>query len=259
MKKILILGCGWVAEEWAQRLLDRGHQVWATTTQQEKAVRLQRLGIQAVVAHFDDAVGEVLVPKAFDFVLTSIPAASKLDVAQTKSRFEHVSHFLQTISFTSHIYLSSTGIYPDIDGTFDESYDTILNERLVTAERIMSSLDNTVVYRLGGLFGKNRIFAKYFENKVCTTGEQVANFVHVNDVVALIDRGFEYPLDSAIYNIVAPEHPLKEQVIVASAQKYGFQEPAAWEAADSFQKIVDGTRIIRALNYTFEYPNPIDF
>lgn len=259
MKKVLILGCGWVAEDLAVKLLAEGHQVWATTTQEEKAVRLNELGITAVKANFDADVELSTFPTSFDYILTSVPASSKIDIIQTKARFENVKAYLEQISYTKNIYLSSIGVYPNIDYTFDEEYDNVMNDRLIVAEEIMLSLDNTVVYRLGGLFGKTRIFAKYFENRICTTGDQLANFVHVDDVVELIGRGFENFLKYTIYNIVAPEHPQKKEVILASAEKYSFQMPSGWQPKDSFQKLVHGTRIIDELCYSFKYPNPVLF
>lgn len=259
MKKVLILGCGWVGEDLAVQLLKDGYQVWATTTQEDKAKRLLALGIQAVVVNFDQKVSSEVFPKTFDYVLTSVPASSRLDVAQSKVRFDHILSFLKDICYIKNIYLSSTGVYPDQDAVFTEEYSDDLNERLYAAEKIMLQAPNTIVYRLGGLFGKNRIFAKYFENRVCTTGDQLANFVHVDDVVQLIQQGFEQHLESNIYNIVAPEHPVKKDVIIASAAKYGFQLPSAFIPENSFQKLVDGSKVMEKLNYTFKYANPIDF
>lgn len=259
MRKILILGCGWVGEDLAVKLVGEGFEVWATTTQVEKANRLKLLGMQAVVADFDSGRISTAIPSKFDFILTSVPASSKMDTDQTHSRFGHVQSFLKNMQFKRHIYLSSIGIYPNIDAFFNEDYNQDLNERLLAAEEYMLTCDQTAVYRLGGLFGKNRILAKYVEHKVCTTGEQLANFIHVDDVVELIYKGLEQGLKSTVYNIVAPEHPKKKDVIIASAEKYNFQLPAAWEPKDSFQKIVDGSKIRKELNYSYKYPNPIDF
>lgn len=260
MKKVLILGCGWVAEDLAFKLLESGFHVVVTTTSVEKSKVLLQKGLEAYVVDFDKNIDSNFSVGDFDYVLTSVPAASKNTVEQTKYRFEQIKSFLENTSFRRHIYLSSTGIYPDCDGLFTEYYiKKELNERLSVAEQLMLTLSNSSVYRLGGLFGKNRIFAKYFENRICSTGNQVANFVHVDDVVDLIYKGFEIGLQSDIYNIVAPEHPNKEEVIRASAQKYGFQLPSEFKPENSFQKIVDGSKIINELNYSFKHPSPLEF
>jgi len=259
MKKVLILGCGWVGEDLVGKMMSLGYEIWATTTKEDKATRLKELGVHAVVLSFDNDPVLGLLPEEFDYVLTSVPAASKLELPQVNVRFKTIHQLLKTLKFKKHIYLSSTGIYPDVDGVFTESFANPLNERLLLAENIMLTLPNTIVYRLGGLFGKNRVFAKYFENKPCTSGEQIANFVHVDDVVNLLYNGFIADLTFTVYNIVSPIHPLKKEVIIASAEKYNFQLPIAWNPTDTFQKFVDGTRIVDELNYTFKFPNPINF
>lgn len=260
MKKVLILGCGWVGEAFALHMLGKGYLVYASTTSLEKATRLLGMGISSFVYDFDlEAAPKVELPASFDYVLTSIPASTRLTVDQIETRFIKLKSFLEEIPFAKQIYLSSVGVYPNTDAVYKEPYNGPFVEELRLAEALMTSIKNTVVYRLGGLFGMNRIFAKYFEGRVCTTGEELANFVHLDDVVGLITAGFEKKLESDIYNIVAPMHPTKKEVIVASAVKYNFEMPSGWDPARTFQKLVDGSKISTELNYQFHYPNPIDF
>ncbi len=127
------------------------------------------------------------------------------------------------------------------------------------AEEYMLELANTVVYRLGGLFGKNRVFAKYFSERICTTGEQPANFVHIEDVVALLEATTNRTLKHTVYNVVAPLHPKKKDVILASAKKYGYALPLAFEAAETTQKIVSGELLQEELDYQFVLPDPLQF
>src|SRR5690606_4397415 len=256
--KILILGCGWVGEEVAKSYKKDGVDVYVTCTSEEKRQRLAAMGWNTAVVDFDQEERIPHFPAKFDFVLNSIPASSRSSEEKVFARFRRVRKFLEAISFRKQILLSSGGIYPDEDDVFEESYSEKLNLRLLGAEQFVS-LNNTVIYRLGGLFGKERIFAKYFQHKICTTGEQPANFVHVDDVVRLILSGFESELKSTRYNIVAPEHPKKKEVILASAKKYGFALPSSLVADPSFQKIVDGSAIVRDLNYSYIFPSPLNF
>ena len=257
--KILILGCGWVGEELARSYLLDDVKVHATVTSVEKQVKLGSQGIQCKVVNFDTGFDIEFDDTSFDYVLTSIPATSKFDEETIKTRFQNIKSLLKHIEFKRHIYLSSVGIYPDIDGLFDEHYNDDLNKRLFIAESIMKELPNTSIFRLGGLFGKNRIFAKYFENKLCTTGGQPSNFIHLDDVVGMLKKSFKDNIVDDIYNIVCPLHPSKEEVIRASAAKYNFDLPSEFRHENSFQKIIDGSKIQNLLNYSFHYYSPIDF
>ncbi|KGE15901.1 NAD-dependent epimerase/dehydratase family protein [Sphingobacterium deserti] len=258
--RYLILGCGWVGEALAKTLLQKGHQVYASTTDSEKYQRLQALGISAILADFDREVDLASFPGEVDFVLNSIPAVKRLEQPLLEARFASLKEVLKHLTYRKQIFLSSIGVYPDVDGDFTES--SALDAKaykLYAAEECMLTLANTVVYRLGGLFGDQRIFAKYFQDKVCHTGAQLANFIHQDDVLNLIVLGFEQNLSSSCYNLVAPAHPTKREVVLASAAKYGFKPPSAFEDREKFKKQVIGDKILQELHYVFKYPSPLDF
>jgi len=241
----------------------QGHEVWASTTTYEKYHRLKADGIFSFILDFDcESFPEKAdLPDQFDFVLNSIPASQKNSLTVIENRFSNIKLFFGHIKWRKQVFLSSIGIYPDKDVVFDESYaDTAeLSSKLFLAEKCMLGLAHTIVYRLGGLFGKNRVFAKYFSERICTTGEQPANFVHIDDAVKLIEEASYHLLRHAIYNVVAPLHPKKMDVILASAKKYGYALPLAFEATDAVQKIVSGKLLQEELEYQFILPDPLQF
>ncbi|WP_293886169.1 MULTISPECIES: GDP-L-fucose synthase [unclassified Sphingobacterium] len=261
--RILILGCGWLGESFAVYMKHQGHEVWVSTTTYEKYHRLKAEGIFSFMLDFDGESfpEKVDIPIQFDFVLNSIPASQKNSVEMLDNRFFNIKQFFSRISWQTHVFLSSTGIYPSKDVVFDEFFTNRaeLAPKLLMAEESMLELANTVVYRLGGLFGKNRVFAKYFSERICTTGEQPANFVHIDDVVALLEATTNRTLKHTIYNVVAPLHPKKKDVIIASAKKYGYALPLAFEAAETTQKIVSGELLQEELDYQFVLPDPLQF
>lgn len=261
--RILILGCGWLAESFAIHMKHQGHEVWASTTTSEKYHRLKADGIFSFILDFDyeNFPAQVVLPTQFDFVLNSIPASQKNSVAILENRFSNIKSFYAHMTWKKQVFLSSIGIYPDKDGVFDESYADIteLSSKLLLAEASMLGLADTIIYRLAGLFGKNRVFAKYFAERICTTGEQPANFVHIDDVIRLLEAASCNALKYTVYNIVAPLHPKKKDVILASAKKYGYALPVAFEAADATQKIVSGRLLLEELDYQFVLPDPLQF
>lgn len=258
--RVLILGGGWVGQEVAALLYSEGYEVWVSTTSLDKVAVFKGLGYHGVCIDFDHGLKEQQVlPDSFDFVLNSIPATSRHSRDVLDRRFGNVQTLLRQVAFKKHIFLSSIGIYPDKDGWYDEEWNDELDGRLLGAEQAMGSLPDTLIYRLGGLFGKERIFAKYFGGRVCQTGDQPANFVHLEDVTELIKLGFLSLAGSNVYNIVAPIHPTKKEVILASASKYGMALPISFDPVASHQKVVRGQKIIDELDYSYKYPSPLYF
>lgn len=259
---ILILGCGWVGEEFGRAMLSKGASVTVTTTSIEKLQKLSEIGFQVHLANFDrDGTLDIAPKGIYDAVLNSVPASKRLSETDIRYRFLRVQKLLSEISYRKHIYLSSIGIYPALTGHYDETFDNPkqLHPSLKTAEDIMLSLADTKVFRLGGLFGKERILAKYFQEKICPNGGQPANSIHLDDVVELLQLGFEVDLQHTLYNVVAPEHPKKEDVIRRSAEKYGFRLPSSFDHTDSPQKIVLGNRLSDEFKYKFKFRSPLDF
>ena len=259
-RRVLILGGGWVGQDVAALLYSDGYEVWISTTSLDKVAVFKGLGYHGVCIDFDVGLKEQQVlPDSFDFVLNSIPAASRNTKDVLDRRFRNVQSLLQQLVFKKHIFLSSIGVYPDKDGLYNEEWNDELDGRLLEAEQAMGSLPLTLIYRLGGLFGKERIFAKYFGGRLCQTGDQPANFVHLEDVTELIKLGFLSLVPPNVYNIVAPIHPTKKEVILASASKYGLPLPTGFDPVASHQKVVLGQKIIEELGYSYKYPSPLYF
>lgn len=260
--KVLILGCGWVGAAFARYCRTLGAHITATTTRTEKMKNLQSIADRVVLVEFGGGhTVDISIYDDYDFVLNSVSVGRGSVLSDVERKYSEIAELLQSISYRKHIYLSSIGIYPRAEAVYDESYDLSkgADPVLKQAEDCLSILPDTYILRLGGLFGEERIFAKYFSGKLCTTGGEAANFIHQEDVVRLIYLSFTHTLESSVYNLVCPVHPLKKEVIEASARKYNFELPSGYESQNTVQKIVKGTLLADSLGYKYIYENPIDF
>lgn len=260
---ILIVGCGWVGTHIATELVGAGHRVWATCTSSEKAQRLEALGLMAMVADFDrEEKPTPLAQEVFDVAIISIPIRRKDNAEMVQRRFTRLVDFLGGLSFNQSFFFGSVGIYPKVSATFTESSvpDTELEPKLLSGElALRTAYPNLNVLRLGGLFGFDRVMAKYFAGKVCEIGYQTANSVHVVDVHGIAAAMMAAGSQGKTYNVVCPEHPLKKDVIAASAAKYGYGMPTAFSATDKTAKVVSPARLIADLGYRFTYRSPLEF
>lgn len=265
---ILIIGCGWVGTFTAANLLKEGHHVWGTTTSADKCASLRAKGISSVVVDFDSsgeqlfAAPDDLLDRTFDAVIISVPITYKDSMGQVETRFARLLTFLQRLSFEQVFFFGSVGIYPKVSATIIEDTfpDAELEPRLLKGENMLrAEYPKVTVLRLGGLFGLERVMAKHFVDKICEIGYQTANFVHIVDIHGIIKALISQGVQGRTYNVVSPEHPLKKDVIVASAHKYGYGLPAGFSTADRTAKVVSSNRVINELNYQFVYPTPLEF
>ena len=260
---ILIVGCGWVGTHIATVLVGAGHRVWATCTSVEKAQRLGAIGLTATVADFDrEGEHPRLGREVFDVAIISVPITRKDGVDIVHRRFAGLVDFLDQLSFNQSFFFGSVGIYPKVSATITETTfsDANLEPKLLLGETALrAAYPNLNVLRLGGLFGFERVMAKYFVGKVCEIGYQTANFVHVVDIQGIIAAMIAAGSQGKTYNVVCPEHPLKKEVIAASAAKYGYGLPTAFSEADQTAKVVSPERLIADLDFKFEYRSPLAF
>lgn len=262
--KVLIVGCGWVGTYMAAEMIHAGYSVWATCTSAEKARRLEALGLAAAtVADFDvEGSPMEMGQREFDVVIVSVPIKRKDSTDTVHRRFARLVDFLGRVSFNQSFFFGSVGIYPKVSATITETTfaTTELEPKLLSGETVLrAAYPNLNILRLGGLFGFERVMAKYFVGKVCEIGYQTANFVHVEDIYGVIAAMMAASAQKKTYNVVCPEHPLKKDVIAASAAKYGYAMPTAFSDADRTAKVVSPEHLIADLGYRFKYPSPLQF
>lgn len=244
-----IVGCGWLgirlADKWAGN-----NNIYTTTTRLEKLAVLSSKGLNPVLADFNgkDVPAEVVrwpADLSLDLTIVTVPVSTRRDNNETdverriKSLSVFMGHFSKQVFF-----LSSTSVYPDQERCFTEEdmpWEEVKSEALF--RRVYPQAN---ILRLGGLMGDDRFLSKY---KVSNLNAPV-NHVHFEDVIALIERMVGCESSSMVYNVVAPVHPAKEEVI--SVQKGGdyITNP------DLTGRTVSSEKLMKDLKYGFLYPDP---
>lgn len=218
---VAIIGCGYVgtalARYWRQEL---GFVVTATTTTPERVAALEALGAKAVVVNGNDPEGLRSLLQDQDTVVLSVGAKNAnvyeetyLHTAQTL-----VSVLKQAPNVRQLLYTGSYGVYGDRNGaSVDESSPVAPanpnGQILSDTEQVLlsaSSDDLSVcILRLGGIYGPGRELVKIFGRVAGTTrpgkGDDVTNWIHLDDIVAAIEFARKHRLQG-IYNLVDDAH-----------------------------------------------------
>ncbi len=158
------------------------------------------------------------------------------------------------------IFLSSTSIYQNVSDIVTEESDIQESSLMAKAEAIVQASEiPSLMLRLGGLMGGDRYVAKYFSGKRNDGANCPVNYIHKDDVVALIAKATE-SIQEGLFNLVAPQHPSKMDVGIYDCEQRGLPI-GLWDDTQPCLggKIVSGHAISERLHYTFKWPDPLEF
>ena len=220
-KKIAILGCGWVGNALKEQLESKGHEVNCLS---------RDVGMDTLVGFY-----------AADAIVIAIPPSDTyLDAIEDV----YFSASLEEALDTQFILLSSISFYDN-------------KKIIVEAEELAKIKDeNTVILRLGGLMGYDRVAGKYTAGKTVEDGR--TNYVHRDDVVGIIDSVIEQKLKAKILNVVAPVQSTKKEIYTKNSEEFGFKKTNFFENIGK-EKSLDAKGVETVLNYTFKNPNVMEF
>lgn len=247
MKKLGIIGCGWLGNHIAERLSDQC-QIFATTTTESKVGELQSKGYQTTLINFpnelDAEMKEWEAVKELDAIIISVPF-SGIRGAQIpmNDKRENLLKFIG--DFKGQLFLaSSTGVYPETEKEFTE--DDQPAKDVESESFILEKFPKTNILRLAGLMGDQRLLKNYNISNL----DQLVNHIHYADICLVIEKMLDNQSESKVYNVVAPIHPNKEEVI--NAQK---DLPYDGERT-TVGRTISPEKLMKELDFEFHYPDP---
>ena len=262
--KISILGCGWLGFPLGKYLVEKGHSVKGSTTSENKLSLLPAVGIDSFLLRFSPQIEnlEVVNFLTSDVLIICIPPrAGKYGEDFHVQQIESLLEYLPSSTIKSIIYTSSTSVYPDLNCEMTERDKVIENHALIRVENLLKKLpQNVTILRCGGLMGGERIPAKYFAGKTINTGKIPVNYVHQEDVIQIITMILEHGYWNETFNVVSPEHPIREGIYLKNCEEFGFEKPIFEEPSEEIPfKIISPEKLIYQTGYEFIYDNPLMF
>jgi len=247
MKKLGIIGCGWLGTHIAEGVSNR-YEIFATTTTESKIEDLESKGFNTTLANFPDKLDPEMkewdVASQLDAIIIGIPFSGIRGMqVSMKDRQQNLLKFLG--EFKGQLFLmSSTGVYPESDKDLVEE-DKSPNE-VESESFILEKFPQTNILRLAGLMGDQRLLKNYNISNL----DQLVNHIHYKDICSVFEKMLENNSQSKVYNVVAPIHPNKEEVI--NAQK-GL--PYSGERTKK-GRTISAEKLIKELDFEFLYPDP---
>lgn len=249
--RILILGLGWLGKDLAIKLAMANHQVIGT----KRSVDTSTLNIEQI-----SWSTEQMLPQntsADICIITLTPSA----ISDLK-KFEENLILLTNNDVQKFIYTSSTGIYEGLEGIIDEQAQVNLNTdritKLYNIEQVVLKQKDSVVLRLAGLVGDDKIPAKFLAGKKDLSGaEQKINMVHKNDVINIISLLINSSY-KGIMNVVASKHQTRKEYYTKLCEKFELENP-------EFNNRIEKTREVsnelskKILNYEYEVDDTLAY
>ena len=264
VKKIGVLGCGWLGLPLAKKLIHEGHVVKGSTTQKEKISSLKSFGIAPYIVRCseDNCDGLDLFLQDVEVLILTLPPGLRQN---PKRRFdlviEQIVKRLVHSAVQEVIFISSTSVYGDARGDITEETPTQPitesgKQLLLCEEMLLTSPSfKTTVLRFGGLIGPQRhpIYS-LAKRAFIDNPNGIINFIHLEDCLKCLLAILEKQNERVIYNAVCPYYPTRENYYTTIAKMAGVQLPPFIEQTTNKRRILP-TKIQNTLNVKFNVEN----
>lgn len=261
MKKLGILGCGWLGTKLASKLNSHKWNVKVSKTSTEGVVELRKRGIDSYLVDLSEnsIKGDLEFFDNLDKLLISIPPKrDKID--NLSKKIDYLINFLKSKTNIKIVFLSSISVYGKRDGVFNEesilSPDTDSSSNLVMSEKIIQkSAIPSIIIRLGGLVGEDRNPIFNLNKKVITNPEGLINFIHQIDAVNGIFKLLSIKQAEGVYNLVCPHHPKRKDYYLKMAEKYSLSLPKFTEDDPTIIRLIEAKKIKTITGFNYQVNN----
>ena len=268
LKKISILGCGWLGLPLGSELVKQGYAVLGSTTRKEKFGALKANGIQPFQIQLPTLTAANAPFFEADVLILNIPPGRKNpNVVQDHLRdVKTIVNAVKGGSIRKLIFVSSTGVFGNSNGVVTENTprDPIRNsgKALVGVEdylRQQTWLQTTIV-RMAGLVGGNRKAGRFFAGKKnVPMGNAPVNMVHRTDCINIVSQLMRMQLWGDTFHVCADKHPTKRAFYTAQAIKDGLEPPTFLDTDNLQFKLISNAKVKQTLDYELVYPDPMKF
>ena len=260
MKKVCIIGLGWLGEPLGEFLLGKGYKVAGSTTSQEKIKLLNEKGLHCELLRVleDTDTQQILkvIGDASVLVITipprRIPNIEEIYPAQIKKIAQSVSGN----STIKVVFTGSTSVYPSKNTIVKEediAPDKPSGVACLKAEQVLKSAfgERLTTIRFAGLIGYERSPERIGKKRPITKSlDAPLNLIHLDDCINIICEIIEKQKWGYTFNACADEHPTRRAFDGLGGE--------AAEVNQNEYKIVDNSFLKESLSFEFKYKNPLD-
>jgi len=238
MKKIGIIGCGWLGFPLAKSFIKDEYTVLGTTTSFDKHADIKAEGIKAfVISLFQDKIDGDITSflENLDVLILNVPPKLRATNASNENYVKKMQLLHTAIKETKLkkiVFTSSTSVYGDINGDVTEKTTplpvTESGKQILASENIFTKDNdlNVAIVRFAGLIGPERQPVISLSKKTTVAnGNFPVNLIHLEDCIRVIKAIVEKEYWNIIFNAAYPLHPTKEEYYTLQAKKLNIPAP----------------------------------
>ncbi|GGA99177.1 SDR family oxidoreductase [Agarivorans gilvus] len=265
IKRISIVGCGWLGLPLAQNLLQQGFHILGSRRQLAELAELHHLGIEAYQLELNPEIDSNNIAALLDcdLLIINIPPRRKTNTAEFHiAQIQHLLDAAERYQVKRVLFISSTSVYGAQQGLVDESTprqpETNSGKALKQIEDDLLSRQafQASVLRFSGLVGGQRKPGRFLSGKTVSGASSPVNIIHRDDCIALISRLIHRDQWGECFNACSDQHPQKQAFYNLAAQQLGVAPPQFDQQGGS-NKIISNHKIKSSLNYQFQFPDPM--
>lgn len=265
MKKISILGAGWLGSPLALKLKSNGHELKVSTTTREKISFFKENKIESFIVNVGsnsdmDNLDQLLTDT--DILIITIPPGRTQQVEDNYvSKIQAVVPFIEKHGIKNVIYTSSTTVYLSLKGNVNEETPIVpvseMDQQIVEIENLLLNNENfnATILRLGGLIGENRHPVRFIVKRdVIEDANNPVNMVHRKDIIRFFEKITENEILNEIFNIVAPVEFNRRDFYTREAEKLGLSPlPEFTDNPNADMRKVSGEKISKKYELDYLY------
>lgn len=257
MKKLTILGLGWLGWPLAKYMQNEGWKVIGSkrTVSADMPIQCYPLDLNSLA--INNHIEKLLT---VDAMVIALPP-SKIEPEKYLVGIQKLVSTAIEKGLKHLIFISSTSVLPMSEGNFAEDTEVDPNSLLAKVENwLLSQEIDCDILRLAGLVGKQRHPVFYLAGKSnLKAPNQPVNLVHLDDCISAISLLLEKPNGQRIFHLCAEQHPTRKAYYGEMAKRLGLADLQFSDENQSLVRVVKADKICRELGFIYRYPNPYDF
>ncbi|WP_163131235.1 SDR family oxidoreductase [Agarivorans sp. Alg241-V36] len=265
IKRISIVGCGWLGMPLAKSLLEQGYHVLGSKRHSEELAELSAAGVEAYRLELDPQVesNNIAALLKSDLLIVNVPPGRKTNTAEF-----HIAQIANLLAAAKQqglkkvLFVSSTSVYGPMQGVVDESSprlpETTSGKALKQIEDdLLNDADlQASVLRFSGLVGGQRKPGRFLSGKTVSGPNSPINIIHRSDCIEIISQIIKRDCWGETFNASADLHPTKQSFYQLAAEQLGLPAPNFVDGAAS-NKVIANHKLKATLNFQFTYPDPM--